>query len=90
MSASRALPSTCEPNRFAVRYHDRMPVVLDAGDYEQWLCGSEDEARALLTACPEERLRACRPKKDINNAKNKQLDLIEPLEGEEPDTFSDT
>ena len=36
---------------------DRMPVILDPADYEQWLTGSADEARALLRPFPAERMR---------------------------------
>lgn len=30
--------------------HDRMPVVLRASDYDQWLDGSPDDAKALCTS----------------------------------------
>ena len=36
---------------------DRMPVILDPADYEQWLTGSADEAEALLRPFPAERMR---------------------------------
>ena len=36
---------------------DRMPVILDPSDYEQWLNGSADDAKALLRPFPAERMR---------------------------------
>ena len=36
---------------------DRMPVIFDPSDYEQWLTGSADEAKELLRPFPTERMR---------------------------------
>lgn len=36
---------------------DRMPVILDPGDYEQWLTGSDEDAQALLKPFPAEQMR---------------------------------
>ena len=40
--------ATTEPNEFAVRFHSRMPVILDSSEYEQWLFGTDSEAADLL------------------------------------------
>ena len=40
--------ATTEPNRFAARFHSRMPVILRQRDYQTWLNGTEDEAFKLL------------------------------------------
>lgn len=34
--------------------HDRMPVVLAAENWEQWLAGTPEEAFALCQTCPDE------------------------------------
>lgn len=39
---------TCEPNELVAPLHPKaMPVILDRGDYEQWLSGDYDDACAL-------------------------------------------
>lgn len=38
----------------------RMPVILDPQDYEPWLTGSPDQARALLRPFPADRMRVVR------------------------------
>ncbi|MGZ2259994.1 SOS response-associated peptidase [Roseobacter sp. A03A-229] len=47
---------TTTPNEFAVQYHNRMPVILDRRDYDQWLRGSADEAYSLLGGLPADRM----------------------------------
>jgi putative SOS response-associated peptidase YedK len=37
-----------EPNKFAAPVHDRMPVILDAKDFEQWEYGDVKDAAALM------------------------------------------
>jgi hypothetical protein len=48
---------TTEPNRYAARFHDRMPVVLSDEGAMQWL-GQEplprETIKTLLHACPDE------------------------------------
>jgi len=34
------------PNKFAAEVHDRMPVVLEAKDFEQWEIGDAKDAAA--------------------------------------------
>lgn len=42
---------TTTPNDFAKKFHNRMPVILESGDYDQWLSGTDEEAAALLGPC---------------------------------------
>jgi putative SOS response-associated peptidase YedK len=37
-----------EPNRFVAEVHDRMPVILEAEDFEQWERGDVKDAAALI------------------------------------------
>lgn len=40
---------TTTPNELVRQIHPtRMPVILSGGDYEQWLSGSEEDAKSLL------------------------------------------
>jgi putative SOS response-associated peptidase YedK len=43
---------TCEPNKWMSKYHDRMPVILNPDDIEEWL--SPDTT-------PDQALKLCRP-----------------------------
>jgi hypothetical protein len=36
-----------EPNKFVAEFHDRMPVILEAKDFEQWERGDAKDAAAL-------------------------------------------
>ena len=52
---------TTTPNAVVKPIHsDRMPVILDPGDYETWLAGSADEAERLLRPFPAERMHIVR------------------------------
>lgn len=52
---------TTTPNELVKQVHpDRMPVILDADDYESWLTGTVDEAQALLRPFPAERMHIVR------------------------------
>jgi len=37
-----------EPNKFFAKVHDRMPVILEAIDFEQWERGDTKDPAALL------------------------------------------
>ncbi|MCB1378883.1 MAG: SOS response-associated peptidase [Alphaproteobacteria bacterium] len=39
---------TTTPNREVAEIHDRMPVVVEPGDYETWLTGDSADAQALI------------------------------------------
>jgi putative SOS response-associated peptidase YedK len=44
---------TVDPNAFLGTFHDRAPLVLDPGQYDTWLAGSPEEAKALAVAHPD-------------------------------------
>jgi putative SOS response-associated peptidase YedK len=62
--------------------HDRMPVILDEGDWAKWL-GDEPAERAellsLLRPAPVERLRIHSVGPRVNNVRNDDAGLIEPI-----------
>ena len=37
-------------NRWMSFYHERMPVILEQGDFDRWLTGTPDEAASLMRA----------------------------------------
>jgi putative SOS response-associated peptidase YedK len=41
-----------EPNKFVADVHDRMPVILEAKDFEQWELGDTKGAAALMKPPP--------------------------------------
>jgi len=48
---------TTTPNKVVKPIHpSRMPVILDAADYDAWMTGSPDEAAGLLRPFPAERM----------------------------------
>ena len=44
---------TVDPNAFLGTFHDRAPLVLDPAQYDTWLSGSPEEAKALAVAHPD-------------------------------------
>jgi len=49
---------TCEPNEMMNPIHNRMPVILDREDYDQWLLGDSKEVGELLKPFPSDRMLA--------------------------------
>jgi len=45
-----------EPNNFVAEVHDRMPVILEAKDFEQWEHGETKDAAALMKPAYEDTL----------------------------------
>lgn len=70
-----------EPNPLAAAVHDRMPVILDPGDYDRWLDPSAPigELRALLRPFPAELMEAYEVSRAVNSVKNDTQECVEPL-----------
>jgi putative SOS response-associated peptidase YedK len=71
---------TGEPNALCAPIHNRMPVILDAADWQTWLGevpASGDELQALLRPYPAERMEAHMIGPRIGNVKNDDAALIE-------------
>ena len=47
---------TTSPNGLASKFHNRMPALLAAADYDEWLNAEPDEAFKLLRPFPAERM----------------------------------
>ena len=70
---------TTEPNELMAPIHDRMPVVLPAGDEHRWLTASPDERTALCQPYPDDDLRAYQISTQVNNPVNDDPSIIDPL-----------
>jgi len=73
---------TGEPNALCAPIHNRMPVILDAADWQIWLGeapASSDELQALLRPFPAELMEAHLIGPRIGSVKNNDAALIERL-----------
>lgn len=77
---------TCEPNETVARLHDRMPVIIEPDDAQDWLhpqtLGQEGVLRLARPAG--DVLTMHRVTRDVNNTRNDRPDLIEPKEATLP------
>jgi putative SOS response-associated peptidase YedK len=73
---------TTEPNKFAAEIHDRMPVILEAKDFEQWEHGDAKDAATLMKPAAESVLQKWPVSKRVNSSRAPDDDpsLIEPTQ----------
>ena len=74
---------TTQANELLKPLHERMPVILQARDYEQWLDPSLNEPAPLLPLLvphPAEGWVGFAVNRAVNNAKNDSPECIQPLE----------
>lgn len=72
---------TTEPNELMRPIHDRMPVILSPGDYQQWLDtdrSTPEQVAALLRPCPAEQMRADPVSTWVNSPTHDDPRCIEP------------
>lgn len=72
---------TTDPNELVARLHDRMPVVLDASDWDAWLDAAtpRERLRPLLRPAPAETMAAYAVSPAVNNVRNEGPELLAPL-----------
>ena len=72
---------TTEPNELMATLHDRMPVILDPRDWDDWLDAksSATALRALLRPCPSGLLAAFPVSTAVNSPRHDAPDCIAPL-----------
>ena len=71
-----------EPNALMKNIHDRMPVILAAEDYTQWLDTDRKDVagiQALLKPCPTEWMQAYPVGTAVNSVRNDSEALIRPV-----------
>jgi len=71
-----------EANKFVSDIHGRMPVILDANDFDQWERGDAKDAAALMKPAAEELLQKWPVSKRVNSSRADSDDstLIEKIE----------
>lgn len=71
---------TTDANELAREIHDRMPVILDASDYNRWLDPGLENPADLLKPFPSERMSVRQVSTHVNNARNQGEACIAPPE----------
>ena len=74
---------TCEPNDLVAAIHDRMPAILHEKDYARWLSEDPDPAD-LMVPFPSQLMKSWPVSTRVNNVRNQEGDLLDPVEPEEP------
>ena len=72
---------TTEPNALCAPIHNRMPAILDLGDYARWLGVrpvTANELRAMLQPYPANEVEAVKIGPRIGNVKNDEPSLVKP------------
>jgi putative SOS response-associated peptidase YedK len=69
---------TTTPNPLMAAIHDRMPVILDPDDYQNWMQATPAEATTLIRPYPAERMRAYAVGKAVGNVRNNSPELVAP------------
>ena len=75
---------TTEPNQLLRPIHNRMPVLLDPADFDQWLDSRSHQAadvQHLLHPFSEENMSFYPVSTHVNNPRNEDPSCIEPLVG---------
>ena len=71
-----------EANEFVSDIHDRMPVILEAEHFEQWMNGNANDAAALMRPASDELLQKWPVSRRVNSSRADDSDgtLIEKIE----------
>jgi putative SOS response-associated peptidase YedK len=71
-----------EPNKLVTEVHDRMPVILEARDFERWERGDAKDAAALMEPAGEDVLQKWPVSKRVNSSRAADEDatLIDKIE----------
>ncbi len=72
---------TTTPNDLMAGIHDRMPVILAAGDQDAGLDPDNNQATRLLRPCPPEGMEAYLVSPAVGNTRNDSPELVMPLAG---------
>jgi len=78
---------TCEANALVAEIHERMPVILQPGDYDQWLDPEEqDPVRLgpLLTPYPADQMEMVAVSPRVNSPRHDDPQCLEPLSDQTP------
>ncbi len=73
---------TTEPNELMATLHNRMPVILSADDYAQWLdptCDDRDSIQSLLRPYAANQMTAHPVSTHVNSPRHEDAACVEPL-----------
>jgi len=73
---------TTDANDLMRPLHDRMPVILDPGNFDRWLdptVNKPAEIQPLLAPCPADWLQAIPVSSHVNNPRNEDASCITPV-----------
>lgn len=73
---------TLPANPLMARIHNlkkRMPAILHEMDFEAWLTGTAEEAKAVIEQYPDSKMKAWRVSARVNSPRNQGEGLIEPV-----------
>jgi putative SOS response-associated peptidase YedK len=70
-----------DANAIVADVHDRMPVILEAKDFDRWERGTDSEAAALMKRAGEDVLQRWTVSRRVNSSRADDSDatLIEPM-----------
>ena len=73
--------ATCDPNVMMARVHDRMPMILDETQWDEWLSltTSLDRAESMLVPYDADLMRMQKVSTRVGNSRNEGPDLIQPI-----------
>ena len=67
---------TTEPSKFAAKFHNRMPLVLEADTWDLWMKGEPEAAAALMKPANEDALISRPVNKAVGNVRNNGPELL--------------
>jgi putative SOS response-associated peptidase YedK len=73
---------TTSANSFMKKIHDRMPVILDKKQFDEWLdpeVHEADQIGAILKPCPASWLDTTEVSTLVNSTKNNRAQVLEPI-----------
>ena len=77
---------TTEPNELMKPVHNRMPVILQENDFDQWIDRNNkdtEELKKLLVPYPAEKMSAYAVSKLVSSSRNDGPECLEPVKTEE-------
>ncbi|MEM7695343.1 MAG: SOS response-associated peptidase [Pseudomonadota bacterium] len=78
---------TAESTGVPADYHDRMPLTVPQGNFDDWLDGANDNGAAALTLTERITFTARPVSKKLSNARNEGAALMTPDDAAEPTLF---
>lgn len=71
---------TTDANDAVAEVHDRMPVMLEPEEHDEWLHADAEDAKHVLDPFPADKLDVYPVSKQVSNPENDSPDLFEPIE----------